>query len=85
MNKFDIWIKNNELKFRGVATRLGISIGTLHGLLKEGKMPTLRIAYRIEQYTKGMITLYDWIDEMKKRKMIAEKTKEKPMPKSTKK
>ncbi len=25
-------------------------------------MPSLRLAYEIEKYTKGAITLYDWID-----------------------
>jgi hypothetical protein len=25
-------------------------------------MPSLRLAYAIEQYTKGAITIYDWLD-----------------------
>jgi transcriptional regulator with XRE-family HTH domain len=63
MNKFLAWIKSNDKKQRGVAEKLDISTATLHDILRKGLMPSLRLAYKIEQYTKGAITVYDWIDE----------------------
>ena len=68
MNKFAEWIKNNDKKQRGVADKLGISTSTLHDILRKGQMPSLKLAYEIEKYTKGAITVYDWVDEPKKEK-----------------
>jgi len=63
MNKFLAWIKSNDKKQRGVAEKLDISTATLHDILRKGHMPSLRLAYEIEQYTKGAVTVYDWIDQ----------------------
>lgn len=63
MNKFADWVKSNDKKQRGVAEKLKISTSTLHDILRNGQMPSLKVAYEIEKYTKGAITLYDWIDE----------------------
>ncbi len=66
MNKFALWMKSNDKKQRGVAEKIGISTSTLHDILRKGQIPSLKLAYEIENYTKGMVTLYDWIDEVKK-------------------
>jgi DNA-binding XRE family transcriptional regulator len=63
VNKFAKWVHSNDKKQRGVAEKLGISTSTLHDILRQGKMPSLTLAYEIEKYTKGAITVYDWIDE----------------------
>lgn len=63
MNKFLAWIKSNDKKQRGVAEKLNISTATLHEILRKGHMPSLYLAYKIEQYTKGAVTVYDWIDQ----------------------
>jgi len=63
VNKFAEWMKSNDKKQRGVAEKLGISTSTLHDILRKGLMPSLRLAYEIEKYTRGAITLYDWVDE----------------------
>lgn len=63
MNKFANWMKSNDKKQRGVAEKLKISTSTLHDILRKGQIPSLKLAYEIEKYTKGAITLYDWIDE----------------------
>lgn len=63
MNKFSSWIKANDKKQRGIATKLGISTATLNAIIKHKQLPNLRLAYKIEKYTMGAITLYDWIDE----------------------
>ncbi len=65
MNKFTIWMKNHDKKQNRVAEKLGISTATLHGILHRGRMPSIIVAYQIELYTKGTISLYDWIDEKK--------------------
>lgn len=77
---------NNDKKQRGVAEKLSISTSTLHDILKKGQMPSLKLAYQIEQYTKGSITVYDWIDqqplqEKNKVTKIAVTTKQKKLSK----
>ena len=68
MNKFAEWMQSNDKKQRGVAEKLGISTSTLHDILRKGQMPSLKLAYEIEKYTKGAITVYDWIDQAEKEK-----------------
>jgi transcriptional regulator with XRE-family HTH domain len=63
LNKFAIWMKSNDKKQRGVAEKIGISTSTLHDILRKGQMPSLRLAYEIEKYTHGAVTIYDWIDQ----------------------
>lgn len=64
MNKFALWMKNNDKKQIGVADKLGISQACLHDILKKGQIPKLELAYEIEKYTRGVVTLYDWIDQI---------------------
>ncbi len=63
MNKFSEWMNNNDKKQRGVAEKLGISTSTLHDILRKGQLPSLKTAYEIEKYTRGVVTLYDWLDQ----------------------
>jgi len=56
-------MKCNDKKQRGVAEKLGISTSTLHDILRKNQLPSLKIAYEIEKYTRGAITVYDWIDQ----------------------
>ena len=60
-------MQSNDKKQRGVAQKLGISTSTLHEILRQGQMPNLRLAYEIEKYTKGAVTVYDWVDEQAQR------------------
>lgn len=68
MNKFAEWMKNNDKKQRAVAQKLNISTSTLNDIIKKGQVPSLKVAYAIEVYTKGAITVYDWMDEKKDKK-----------------
>lgn len=70
-------MKCNDKKQRGVAEKLKISTSTLHDILRKGQMPSLRLAYDIEQYTKGSITVYDWIDQQDQIKNELIRVKEK--------
>jgi DNA-binding XRE family transcriptional regulator len=69
LNKFADWIKNNDKKQRGVAEKLGISTSTLHDILRNGHTPSIKLAFEIEKYTRGEITLYDWVDGKQKYKI----------------
>ncbi len=62
MNKFADWMLNNDKKQCLVAPKIGISTSGLHEILRLGKIPTIKIAYEIEKYTHGAITIYDWLD-----------------------
>lgn len=63
MNKFAEWVKFNDKKQRGIAEKLGISTSSLHAILRQDQTPSLKVAYEIEKYTKGAVTMYDWIDQ----------------------
>ena len=63
MNKFAKWMIANDKKQRGVAEKLGIGTTHMHEILKKGLMPSIKLAYEIEKYTKGAVTLYDWVDK----------------------
>lgn len=75
MNKFADWIESNDKKQRGVAKKIGISASTLHDIVRKGQIPSLLTAYEIEKYTRGAITLYDWLDERKKEATTTPKIK----------
>ena len=63
MNKFADWVEKKDVKQRGVARKIGVSTSTLHEILRLDKIPSLKVAYEIEKYTNGDITLYDWVDQ----------------------
>jgi DNA-binding XRE family transcriptional regulator len=75
MNIFDQWLINNERKQMGVSAKIGVSQATLHNILKKGLMPSLKVAYEIEKYTKGAITVYDWLDQREEPNKTIAKTK----------
>lgn len=64
MNKFALWVKNNDRKQLSIAKKIGISQSGLHAILRVGQMPSLRVAYEIEKYTQGAVTMYDWFDHV---------------------
>ena len=76
MNKFAEWMKNNDKKQRGVAEKLGISTSTLHDILRKNQIPSLIVAYEIEKYTRGAITVYDWLDQRENKNNISNITKD---------
>jgi transcriptional regulator with XRE-family HTH domain len=85
VNKFAEWMKNNDKKQRGVAEKLGISTSTLHDILRKEQMPSLKVAYEIEQCTKGAVTIYDWLDQPAEQKKPIKKIDAKPKAQKIKK
>jgi DNA-binding XRE family transcriptional regulator len=77
VNKFADWMKSNDKKQRGVAEKLHISTSTLHDILRKGQLPSLKLAYEIEKYTKGAVTVYDWIDQEQEVQYTVKNTKPK--------
>jgi transcriptional regulator with XRE-family HTH domain len=69
MNKFAEWMESHDKKQCGVAEKIGVAASTLHAVLRKGQMPSLVMAYEIERYTNGAITIYDWIDQSKQQEM----------------
>jgi len=77
VNKFYEWVKNNDKKQRGIAAKIGVSTSTLHEILRKGLIPSLKVAYQIEVYTRGAVTVYDWVDHLEETEKIDPKTKSK--------
>jgi transcriptional regulator with XRE-family HTH domain len=77
MNKFAQWMENNDKVQKYVAVKLGISPSSLHEIIRLDKLPSIRIAYEIEKYTMGAVTIYDWLDQDLNNKST-------PMPKKRK-
>lgn len=63
VNKFAQWMELNDKVQANVAKKLGISPSSLHEILRLDKIPSIKVAYEIEVYTKGEVTIYDWLDQ----------------------
>ncbi len=85
MNKFAEWMKNNDKKQRGTAEKIGISTSSLHDILRKNQIPSLKVAYEIEKYTRGAITVYDWLDQQQQKNSISSSSKIEKKDKITKK
>jgi DNA-binding XRE family transcriptional regulator len=67
MKKLLDWVKKKCIKQKGMAEKIGVSEATLHEILLHNKSPNLKVAYAIEIFTEGDITIYDFIDDIKLR------------------
>jgi transcriptional regulator with XRE-family HTH domain len=65
MNKLEKYLTHNCITQRGFARKLQTTPGNLNLLVKGKSTPGLRLAYKIEQLTGGLVTMYDWIEEEK--------------------
>ena len=77
MTKLAQWLKKKHIMQKGLAQDLGISNTCLVYILSAKRLPSLSIAYEIEKFTNGDVTLYDWLDqeEIKKNNEINSKKK----------
>lgn len=61
MTKLAKYLKLSNTTRKGFAQKVGTTPNNL-GLLADGKStPTLKLAYKIERATGGLVTLYDWL------------------------
>ena len=58
---FKTWMKTTDASPAAVARDLGLSRMMIHNYMNNVNYPTLKVAVRIEDYTGGKVTLYDWI------------------------
>lgn len=77
VNKFAEWMKNNDKVQASVAEKIGISPSSLHEIIRLDKIPSIKVAYEIEVYTKGEITVYDWLDQTIRKETKPKITKKK--------
>lgn len=79
VNKFAKWMEDNDKRQCDVAKKIGISPSSLHEILRLDKIPNIKVAYEIEVYTKGQVTIYDWLDQYasEDKRTITPKTKAK--------
>jgi transcriptional regulator with XRE-family HTH domain len=67
VNKLERYLKHNCITQRGFAKKIGTTPNNL-GLLVKGKSsPSIRLAFKIEKATGGLVTLYDWVTELDKK------------------
>lgn len=78
-------MKNNDKKQRAVAEKLGISTATLTDILRKDHLPSLKVAFRIEFYTKGLVSVYDWFDCQAEQQKMSANAASIPKPEKNKK
>lgn len=61
--KLKQYLKDNYIQQKALVDKLGISATHANALVHERTTPTLEIAYAIEKFTKGKVTVYDWLRE----------------------
>ncbi len=63
MNKLAKYLAHNCITQRGFARKLQTTPNNLNLYVKGKSTPGLRLAYKIEVLTGGLVTMYDWIDK----------------------
>lgn len=61
MTKLEIYLKHTCISQRSFAKTVGTTPNNLNALVKGKSKPSIKLAYRIEEKTGGLVTLYDWI------------------------
>ena len=61
MKKLVKFMKENELNTRLIAQDMKMPIGTVYSWLRGKAKPSIRKAYALEKYSKGAVTVYDWL------------------------
>ncbi len=62
MNKLCEYLDFRGIKHAVFAKKIGTSTTTLHQILKKERVPSLKLAVEIEKKTKGLVTVYDWLN-----------------------
>jgi DNA-binding XRE family transcriptional regulator len=63
MNKLEKYLKYHCISQRGFAKKLGTTPANLGVLVKGKTTPSLKLAYRIEKMTGGLVKVYDWVPD----------------------
>lgn len=63
MNKLALYLVKNKISQKDFAKEIGISTAGLHYYLRLGRMPSIVVASRIKEFTKGFIDYEDWLPD----------------------
>ena len=63
MNKLEKYLKHRGVTQRHFAKKIGTTPNNLSSLINGKSIPGIRLAYKIEKATGGLVTLYDWVPE----------------------
>ena len=58
---FKDWLEQTAASPATVARELGVSRKMIYDYKSGASVPSLKVGLRIEEYTGGKVTLYDWI------------------------
>lgn len=61
VNKLEKYLKHNCISQRGFAKKLATTPNNLNRLVQGKGSPSIRMAYKIEKLTGGLVNLYDWV------------------------
>lgn len=60
MKKLEAYLKKNNLRLEQVAAALGVGVATVYTWKAGHAKPSIANAIKLEQFTGGMIRVYDW-------------------------
>ncbi len=60
--KLKDFLRINDLNYREFSEMVGTSLFTLNGIINKKRMPSMKLAMKIEQKTMKKVTLYDWFE-----------------------
>ena len=61
--KLAAWLQRERIKNRDFAERIGVAQSTISRLCNGTRHPTLRMAVRISDETRGEVAPHDWINQ----------------------
>lgn len=60
MNALKNFLMRNSLSYREFAKKIGTSAPTLYGIVNGIRLPSLKIAFRIQKATLNLVSVMEW-------------------------
>jgi DNA-binding XRE family transcriptional regulator len=67
MNPLREFLETTGIMQKNFAKAVGTSTFTIHNILHDIRLPSLALAYKIEEVTLGKVHLYSWVTKINKR------------------
>ena len=61
--KLNEYLKENYIQQKALVDKLGLSAPYVHRLVHGLSVPSIPVAYKIEKFTRGKVSVYDWLEE----------------------
>jgi hypothetical protein len=71
------YLEENEIGHNAFARKIKTPPPTLNRILRQKKLPSLKIAIMIDKYTQGEISVFDWFSGIEPHNNIHQKTRKK--------